>query len=186
MRLHGYSRIGLHGGGILAWCLFAAPSAPAGPPQPVSPALSLEQLACMNWCELEQLYRQARPGAIPAGYLHGRAIYCPGAFLTPARDKMTQALWHGKHFCPDDGTLVNQWCLGTRAVRARVCYGDSWLDGQPSIVMEYRGMAHVWKDVRDEIREVAPGVYLGLMYRCKAGQPRMKMFFALELSPCGP
>ncbi len=139
----------------------------------------------MNWCELEHLYRQASPGSIPAGYTRGRAIYCPGALLTPARDRMTRTLWHGKHFCPDAGTLTNQWCLG-QAVRARVCYGESWLDGKPSIIMDYRGMSHVWKDVRDEIREVAPGVYLGLMYRCKAGQPRMKMFFALELSPCNP
>ncbi|HEY7159060.1 MAG TPA: hypothetical protein VH575_34270 [Gemmataceae bacterium] len=186
MRFRGSSRVTLHGGGVLVWCLLAVTAAPAQSPQPSPSPLSLGQLACMNWCELENLYRQASPGAIPAGYARGRAIYCPGAFLTPARDRMTQTLWHGKHFCPDDGTLVNQWCLGTRAVRARVCYGESWLDGKPSIVMDYRGMAHVWKDVRDEIREVAPGVYLGLMYRCKAGQPRMKMFFALDLSPCGP
>ncbi len=52
--------------------------------------------------------------------------------------------------------------------------------------MDYRGMSHVWSDVRDELREVAPGVYLGLMYRCKAGQPRMKMFFALEMPACAP
>ncbi|HEY7422684.1 MAG TPA: hypothetical protein VH682_00355 [Gemmataceae bacterium] len=186
MRFRGSPRVALHGSGVLAWCFLAVTAATAQAPQPASANLSLEQLACMNWCELENLYHQASPGTIPAGYLRGRAIYCPGAFLTPTRDKMTQALWHGKHFCPVDGTLVNQWCLGTQAVRARVCYGESWLDGQPSIVMDYRGMAHVWKDVRDEIREVAPGVYLGLMYRCKAGQPRMKMFFALELSPCGP
>jgi hypothetical protein len=138
----------------------------------------------MSWCDLEQLYRQAAPGAIPAGYLRGRAIYCPCAPLTPMRSKMTQAMWQGKHFCPADGTLINQWCLNTKAVRARVCPGESWLDGGPSIIMDYRGMSHVWKDVRDEIREVAPGVYLGLMYRCKAGHPRMKMFFALELTTC--
>src|SRR5262249_8682593 len=141
MRIRGSSRVVLHVGGALVWCLRAVTIASAGSPdivprQPASPVLSLERLACMHWCELENLYRQSSPGPIPAGYLRGRAIYCPGAFLTPARDKMTQALWHGKHFCPDDGTLVNQWCLGTRAVRARVCYGESWLDGKPSIVMD--------------------------------------------------
>lgn len=184
--MQGRARSRFSAAGILAGCLLATAAASAQSSHPPSPILSLEQLACMNWCELENLYRQASPGAIPCGYARGRAIYCPGAFLTPARDRMTQALWHGKHFCPDDGTLINQWCLGARAVRARVCYGESWLDGKPSIVMDYRGMAHVWKDVRDEIREVAPGVYLGLMYRCKAGQPRRKMFFALELSSCAP
>lgn len=135
----------------------------------------------MSWGELEQLYRQAAPGAIPTGYARGRAIYCPCAPLTPARSKLSQAMWHGKHFCPADGTLINQWCLGTQAVRAGVSYGESWLDGKPSIVMDYRGMSPIiWSHVRDEIREIAPGLYLGLMYRCKAGPPRMKMFFVLE------
>ncbi len=170
----------------LAWSLLAVSASSANSPTEIAPPLCLEQLACMNWCQLEQIYRQAKPGTIPVGYTRGQAIYCPDAPLTPARSKMSQAMWHGKHFCPEDGTLINQWCLGTQAVRARVCYGESWLDGQPSIIMDYRGMAHVWKDVRDEIREVSPGVYLGLMYRCKAGQPTMKMFFALESSPCGP
>lgn len=154
--------------------------APDQPALAACPTLSLEQLACMSWCELEQLYRQSSPGPIPTGYLRGRAIYCPDAFLTPARSKMTKAIWHGKLFCPDD-TIVNRWCLGMHAVHAKVCYGAGWLDGKPSILMDYRGVSPViWKDVRDEIREVAPGVYLGVMYRCKSGQPQMKMFFALE------
>lgn len=186
MRWRGPWRLGLMAAMVLAGQLFAVSAAPAQLPPAAPCSLSLERLAYMNWCELEQLYRRSSVGTIPAGYARGRAIYCPGAPLTPARDRMTQALWHGKHFCPLDGTLTNQWCLGARAVRARVNYGESWLDGKPSILMDYRGMSHVWKDVRDEIREVGPGLYLGLMYRCKAGQPRMKMFFALELSRCGP
>ena len=185
MRFRDATRTGVGAASVLSWCLLAAATAPAEPPSMAVPALCLEQLAGMSWCALEQLYRQATPGPIPAGYLRGRTIYCPDAPLTPTWSKMSQAMWHGKHFCPADGTLINQWCFG-RAVRARVCFGDSWLDGKPSILMDYRGMAHVWKDVRDEIREVAPGLYLGLMYRCKAGQPRMKMFFALEVTPCCP
>jgi len=157
------------------------------PAETTYPALSLEQLACMSWDQLEQLYRQASLGPIPTGYLRGRAIYCPGAFLTPARTKMTKALWHGKHFCPDDGTLTNQWGLGVKAVHAKICYGTSWLDGGPSILMDYRGVSPiVWRDVRDELREVCPGLFVGIMYRCKHGQPTLKMFFALELTPPCP
>jgi hypothetical protein len=177
MRLRDSLRVGVSAINAVAWFLLAISAAPAQPPIASGP-LCLEQLACMNWCELEHLYRQANPGTIPAGYTRGRAIYCPGALLTPARDRMTRTLWHGKHFCPDDGTLTNQWCLG-QAVRARVCYGDSWLDGKPSIIMDYRGMSHVWKDVRDEIREVSPGLYLGIMYRGK-GAMQQKMFFTLD------
>jgi hypothetical protein len=169
-------------GSVLVYVWLAVAPALGDAPPPVQPALCLEQLSAMNWCDLEQLYRQASPGAMPSGYARGRTIYCPCAPLTPMRARMSQALWHGKHFCPDEGMLINQWCLGAQAVRARVCVGDSWLDGKPSIVMDYRGVAHIWKDVRDEIREVAPGLYLGLMYRCKSGEPRMKMFFALEMT----
>lgn len=180
-------------GCCLVCCLLPLSRATAGPEisasdrdiAALSPPLTLEQLASMSWCELEQIYRQANPGAVPTGYTRGRTIYCPGAFLTPARTKMTKAIWHGKLFLPEESALVNRWCLGLHAVRAKVCYGPGWLDGNPSILMDYRGVSRViWKDVRDEIREVAPGVYLGIMYRCKSGQPRMKMFFALELSSC--
>ncbi len=167
-------------GGALLCCLLAVQPASAA-----NPVFSLEQLACMSWDGLEQLYRQASPGTIPAGYARGRAVYCPGAFFTPTRSKITKALWHGKFFCPTDGTLVNQWSLGIQAIRARVGYGPSWLDGGPAIIMDYGGMSHIWNDVRDEIREVAPGLYLGVMYRRKAGQPQRKMFFVLELASCG-
>jgi hypothetical protein len=171
----------------LSWCLLTLALTPRQAPAAESAPLCLEQLACLNWCDLEQLYRQAAPGPIPAGYFRGRAIYCPGAPLSPARSKVSQSIWHGKHFCPAEGMLINQWCLGMQAVRARVCYGQSWLDGQPSIVMDYRGVSHVvWGNVRDEIREVAPGLYLGLMYCCKAAQPRRKIFFALEACSCPP
>jgi hypothetical protein len=191
MRFASASGGGAVGGTVLAWWLLAVTTATAGEPATASPtapgALSLERLACMDWCDLEKLYRQAGPGTIPAGYACGRAIYCPGALLSPARSKITQALWHGKLFCPDDGTLINQWCLGLHAIRARVYYDLSWLDSKPSIVMDYRGMSHIWGDVRDEVREVAPGLYLGIMYRCKTRQPHRKMFFALELAPsCRP
>jgi hypothetical protein len=181
--LNGWKRLETIGGTVIA-CLLVVASSSAGPSETPGPTLCLEQLANMSWCQLEHIYRQAAPGTIPSGYTRGLAIYCPDAPLTPARSKMTQALWHGKLFCPAEGMLINQWCLGTQAVRARVCYGESWLDGNPSIIMDYRGVSHIWSDVRDEIREVAPGLYLGLMYRCKSGQPRMKMFFALECG-CG-
>jgi hypothetical protein len=185
MRLFSTSGQGGFVGIALSLCLLTVPQAHAQASSAAIP-LCLEQLAGLSWRELEELYRQATPGTIPAGYLRGRALYCPGAPLSPVRSKVSQSIWRGKHFCPADGTLVNQWCLGTQAVRARVCYGESWLDGFPSIVMDYRGMSHIWGNVRDEIREVAPGLYLGLMYRCKADQSRMKLFFALQACSCPP
>lgn len=143
----------------------------------------LEQLARMSWPELEALYRQAGPGTIPTGYLRGRAIYCPAQKHVKLRSALTHLLWHGKEFSPDACSLVNQW-LGVRAIRARVYPGPSWLDGNPSIVLDYEGTSRVWADVRDEIREVAPGLYLGAMFLRRCPQPQFKMFFVLEVEGC--
>jgi hypothetical protein len=141
----------------------------------------------LSRCELERLYRQAQPGAIAEGYARGRAIRWPGTVCTVPMSKATGLLWHGKIFHNAEGTLVNQWCCGIRAITARVDYGPSWLDGKPSIIMDYSPTSRVWVDVRDEIREVAPGLFLGIMYRRKCPEPKFVQYFALETRPCcGP
>jgi hypothetical protein len=163
----------------------AAPGQPAARPEPAPAAPrpeSLEQLAQMSWPDLEALYRACGPGTAPVGYARGVAIYCPDAPLAAARSKVTHLLWRGKHFSACDGTLVNQW-RGFKAIRARVCDGESWLDGGPAVVMDYGATSWVWRDVRDELREVRPGLYLGAMFRRAGAGPRFKMFFALECPP---
>ena len=157
-----------------------AAAGPAAPPQDT--ALSLDQLARMSWPELEGLYRQSEAGTIPEGYAEGKAIYCPCGRFAGMRSRLTGVVWRGKVFDAADGSLVNQWC-GFRAIHARVSYGPSWLDGAPSVVMDYSATLRVWADVRDEVREVAPGLYLGRMYRQKAGAPEFQIFFALQICP---
>lgn len=145
--------------------------------------LCMDRLARMSWPELEALYRAAPAGAIPQGYLRGRAIYCSDSRFAGVQSRVSRAFWHGKVFDSDSETLVNQWC-GFRAVRAAVSYGPSWLDGGTSIIMDYRSMSRIWSDVRDEVREVAPGLYLGRMVRRTACGPQFKLYFALEACPC--
>jgi hypothetical protein len=164
----------------------AAAASAGGDPPPACPALSFEQLAAMPWAELEQLYRQAAPGAIPNGFARGRVVYPPCERHGGLKTTFAGLTWHGKHFCAADGTLVNQW-LGVRAIRARVGYGESWLDGRPAIILDYSCTSHVWADVRDETREVAPGLYVGAMYRHRCSEPYLKLFFVLQAEPgCCP
>ena len=54
--------------------------------------------------------------------------------------------------------------LGIQAIEATVYKQDSWYDGQPCIVLDYSQTSLVARYVRDEIREIAPGVYLGLVF----------------------
>jgi hypothetical protein len=137
----------------------------------------------MSWCELEALYRAAAPGCIPEGFVRGRALYCPDARLSKAKSKLTGCLWRGKVFEGCSATMINQW-RGIRAIRAQVYEGPSWLDGRPAIILDYHCTSRVWADVRDEIREVSPGVWLGIMYRRQCCEPKLETFFALE-APCG-
>ena len=149
--------------------------------QDVKAAYCFDDLVQRSCCELEQIYRQAKPGNIPVGFLEGKVVYCSQR-MAHARSHMTSMLWHGKHFhC--DGTLVNQWS-GMKAIHARVGYGQSWLDGGQAIVLDYCGMSRVWNDVRDEMREVAPGLFVGAMYRGHCPCPELKLFFVLKTQCC--
>jgi hypothetical protein len=49
--------------------------------------------------------------------------------------------------------------------------------------MDYSNTSRVWADVRDEAREVAPGLYLGRMYRRQADCPQFQFYFALDARP---
>lgn len=138
---------------------------------------TLESLSCLSWKELECLYRNAPAGQLPCGYFKGRAIYCKGKFLSRARTRLTRLMWRGKHF--DCGQILNQW-TGVKALKGRVCYSSSWLDGKPSVTLDYRKTSLVWKNVRDEIREVSPGVYVGIMFVERKCERKIRAFFILE------
>jgi hypothetical protein len=184
-RRSGIAIVVLVGGLALGCAAAAAEETPAPAAAPcAAPSLSIEQLACMSWCELEQLYREASIGSVPCGFVHGRAIYCPGKKGSGFRNNATQCIWRGKIFDPCCASMINQW-RGLRAIRARVYEGESWLDGKPSIILDYQGTSLVWRNVRDEIREVCPGVWLGVMYHRDCPCPKFGTFFALEAPCCG-
>jgi hypothetical protein len=137
----------------------------------------------MSCEELEQLYCRSCPGPAPNGTTRGVAIRYAGTDRCVRHAKITGILWHGKQFDACAGTLLNRWCLGVKAIKAQVYCGESWLDGKPSLIMDYSETSHVWRKVRDELRQVCPGLYLGVMYERKDCEPKFKMFFALEVLP---
>jgi hypothetical protein len=155
---------------LCGWACVSSASEPVCCPLTLNP---------MNWDDLDFIYRQAEPGRIPNGFAQGRVVYCPDAGLAKIKSRAAQLIWKGKDFCAEEGTLVNQWC-GIRAIRATVSYGTSWLDGKPAIILDYSGTSRVWSDVRDEMREISPGVYVGAMYLRRCPEPRLKLFFVLR------
>jgi hypothetical protein len=121
----------------------------------------------MSETELENLFRGvADPGPIPAGEAQGTVIVAPGTELSDLAAKVAHYIaWQGKVFDPAAGELRNEiGPLGAKAVRAKVYKQDSWFDSLQSIVLDYSETSLVAHWVRDEIREVAPGLYLGIVF----------------------
>jgi hypothetical protein len=54
--------------------------------------------------------------------------------------------------------------IGLKAIIAKVYKAASWFDGKESIVLDYSQTSLIAEWVRDEIRQVGPGVYLGIVY----------------------
>ena len=54
--------------------------------------------------------------------------------------------------------------FGLKAIVARVYKAPSWLDGKECIVLDYSETSLVAEHVRDEIRLVDTGFYLGKVY----------------------
>ncbi|MBX9678491.1 MAG: hypothetical protein K2X38_06980 [Gemmataceae bacterium] len=142
--------------------------------------LTFQSLSCMTRSELEAIYRTAQPGNLPTGSVQGRTIILPEESFEGRRSRMANAMWKGKRFDAADGTFVNQWAVG-RAVRGRAYLGESWLDGQPSLILDYAGTSPlVWRNSRDEMREVAPGLHIGFMHDRFCPCPRLKTVFILQ------
>jgi hypothetical protein len=120
--------------------------------------------------ELDEIYKQAQPGAIPDGDTRGTAIVAGSALSKLyARFAMLFA-WQGKVFdlFPPDkvhGILVNKITPFSLTFVVATVYKDkSWMDEKETIVIDYSKTSFFCKKIRDEIREVEPGVYLGKVW----------------------
>lgn len=154
-----------------AYCGWFASSASAAPPS------ALDDLVRFDRATLEGLYSQGAVTTPPAGFATGRAIPDPGTRKAVRKSKLIGVLWKGKVF--SDGRMINRLAGGREAVTASVYFGESWLDGKPSLILDYAGSKR-FGNVRDEMREVSPGVFVGLTYVRKCPAPKLAMFFALD------
>jgi hypothetical protein len=132
-------------------------------------------IARMSRSQLDQLFRESPPGPIPAGRARGTAILLPGSALDRAISALVRALvWKGKVFSSATGDLKNRiGPFGTPLIRARVYQEKSWFAKGPAIILDYSKTSLVARMIRDEIRQVGPGVYLGQVYW---GKKRIALF----------
>lgn len=167
--------------------------------QGASQALTLDDLAMKPFEELEALYRDGKlPATLRAlnGALRGRMLAVRGlGTRLPARWLRQLAasrafVWGGKSFeakSDRSGTGINRvrarGVLGNQKLFPfETRFGESALDQNATIVLDYDlgDNPPFIRKVHDEIREVAPGLYLGpAMWKTKNG-PKTVLWFALD------
>jgi hypothetical protein len=145
-------------------------------------AVTVPEMLKMSQDQLDKLFEQNTPGDIPKGEAKGTAIVAPGTTYSQSiADFVSHFAWQGKVFDPSKGVLRNKILpFGLNAIIAKVYKGPSWLDNKECIVLDYSETSLLAHWIRDEIREVAPHVYLGKVYWSK----KRLIDFALEF-PAG-
>ena len=124
------------------------------------------QLLAMSRQQLDDLFSASAAGDLPNGEAEGTAIIASGTVFSPEIAALINIFgWKGKTFDGTHGTLTNRiLAFGLNAIVAEVYKAASWFDDKECIVLDYSKTSLVAKHVRDEIREIGPGTYLGLVY----------------------
>ena len=129
-------------------------------------AYTVPQLLQMSQAQLDELFRNSPSGEIPDGEAEGTAIIAPGTTYSDNLARFVNHFaWQGKSFDAKKGVLRNRILpFGLNAIIARVYKGPSWLDGKECIVLDYSDTSLLAHWIRDEIRLIGPGIYLGKVY----------------------
>lgn len=162
------------------------------------PVLTLDDLAKLSEDELGGLYEA---GAVPAnlavlnGTTKGRLLAVRPLEGTPLAGLLRVLAasrffpWQGKHF----DTRARKSGHGDNMIRLpfyraqwlgfRTRIGKSLLDGGDCILLDYDSVTNPrpLRPVRDELREVVPGLYMGpALWRRRKGDPVLLLWFALD------
>jgi hypothetical protein len=162
----------------------------------LSVPVDLDLLSRLNTAELSALYRRAR---LPAslGVLDGTPRGRMLAIVPPLDRGLAFAAlrgfaasrafpWGGKSFASGaaqgSGSGINRALLLGDIFRFDTRVAPSAVDGEPCIVLDYDQPENPWfiRRIHDELREVAPGLYLGpAMWKSQSG-PRLVLHFAID------
>ena len=157
--------------------------------------LDIAALRRMSYSELDDLYRTATaPRVISDVNGHARGAMLawrhpqtgPLAWLLRTFGASTGFPWEGKSFDGerDRGKGINRVnFFGKRKwFPFKTRFDASFVDGKPTFVLDYSsdGNPPMIRSIVDEIREVAPGLYLGPAAIKIKGRPRRVLFFAVS------
>jgi hypothetical protein len=159
--------------------------------------LNLAGLRRMSFEELDKLYRSS-PKPTSISDLDGDAIGAMLAWRSPRTGPIASLLrdfgnssvfpWEGKSFHSkgaESGGGINRInLLGKRRwFPFKTRFDASFLDGKPTFVLDYSGPGNppLIREIVDEVREVAPRLFMGPAALKVGGRPRPILFFAVSL-----
>lgn len=103
------------------------------------------------------------------------------------RSRHERFIWHGKSFrmkTPIEGWGFNRIAKGPLVALFpfKTCLGPSVVDGQPCVILDYDVPRNPWWErlTYDELREVSPGVYLGISMIRWFGRRPIVIWFAVD------
>lgn len=165
-------------------------------------SIELHDLVNMSLVELTECYRAGTvpeslgqlDDAVSGRLLALRGLDWPGGHALFARVAGSRHFpWAGKRFLHldrDAGTGINR-IRGLPLGGERLWYPfrtgvePSVIDGAPCIALDYALPENppVVRSLRDELREVSPGLFMGPALLRVLGKPRLLLFFACDSGP---
>jgi hypothetical protein len=129
-------------------------------------AYDVAQLLTMSQAQLDEIFTNSPAGEIPDGEGKGTAIVAPGTtYSQEIAEFISHFAWQGKVFDAQKGVLKNRILpFGLNAIIAKVYKEPSWFDNKECIVLDYSETSFLAQWIRDEIRQIAPQMYLGKVY----------------------
>lgn len=138
-----------------------------------------EDFALCSEAQLEALFASGYVNGIPVGRMWGMPLINPGSPGAVPASLGGRVVWSGKRIEAENVIAVNRF-FGLPLIRAEVRIEPSLRDSRPAIVLDYSGHSFLYRNVRDEIREISPGLYLGYMDDLRTAQPAARRWFVVE------
>jgi hypothetical protein len=161
--------------------------------------LTLDHLLTLDADALHRLYLGARVPTLAAvkGDLRGRMLAAPAFpwWLKPPAAAWARSRylpWRGKSFAPRDtayGEGINRIFSDVRPLRwfrFETFVGRSRAGDFDAVQLDYDLPENPFfiRAIKDEIREIAPGLYLGQAYLHASGDDTLVLYFGLALPGC--
>ena len=137
--------------------------------------LKPSDLLNMSQAEIDELYKQASVGEIPDGESKGIAIIAAGTILVKIMALISKLFfWQGKFFYREQEFYLNIIPpFGLRAFKGKIYKGNGQFCEGEAIILDYSQTSFLFKKVKEEMREIAPGFYLAQVY---LGEKRVSNF----------